>query len=197
MSTFIDLDSIWRDRLTYPNPAFYEVTPDQVNTWFASARSIRATPQNNNTRPLEFATDVSLQVLTLPYNSTLVTYPRIYLDFHSKLYNDRFLISTINGVNPEARFICVLDKIQYDSNNNPIWMHYRSTMKQTLRFKRDDSVVFAITTRDGSILPFFIDNNTDLPIDPTQQTLATFELIPYIRDAKYVNNMIEPVNSTK
>ena len=62
-------------------------------------------------------------------------------------------------------------------------------MEQTMRFKRDDPVSIKFTTRSGDTLP-----NTDTlvpnPPDPNQQTLITFEVIPYIRDNDYNNPMV-------
>lgn len=67
MSTFIDLDSVWRDRQAYPNPCDYQLTPGQVDTWVRSAREVRALPQNANERPLDFATSINIISVTLPF----------------------------------------------------------------------------------------------------------------------------------
>jgi hypothetical protein len=191
MTSFIDLDSLWRDRDNYPNPCDYEVTPSQIETWFRNAREVRAFPQKVIQRPLEFVSALTIQLLTLPYHTDLASLPRIYIDFHCRKYNDKYLINSIDARQSDARFICVQDRIQYDNNNNPIWIHYRSSMEQTMRFKRDEPVVLRITTRDGTILPYFIDLDLTQPMDPTRQTLVTFSIIPYIRDNDYANHMSE------
>lgn len=194
MATFIDLDSIWRDRDTYPNACDYEVLPEQIKTWFRQAREVRAYPQNTNTRPQEFVTTVNIALLTLPFNEQLSILPRIYVDFHCRRYDDRYLISTIGGRQPEARFICILDRIQFDIDNiTPLWIHYKSPMEQTLRFLRDDPVVFRITDRNGTVLPFFIDDDPTQPADPTQQSMVTFTITPYIRDSTYDNHAVAPI----
>src|SRR5258706_3945982 len=77
MATFIDLDSIWRDRQAYSNPCDYQLTPEQVATWTKSVREVRALPQNANERPLDFVSAINLLGTTLPY-------PRIEL-FASRL----------------------------------------------------------------------------------------------------------------
>jgi len=190
MATFIDLDSIWRDREVNPNPAEYELRPQQVETWFRGARSVRAHPQNPNLQPLEFATTVNIRYLTVPYTEFLAGIPRLYVDLHTVKYNDIHLIQTIDGRHPTARFICAFDKIQNDAGGEPLWIHYACRMEQTMRFKRDDPVVFRVMTRDGSVLP-----NTDTLVpedpDPNKQILATFEITPYIRDGDYENSLVE------
>lgn len=190
MATFVDLDSIKRDRETYPNPNDYELRPHQVKTWFRSARTVRPFPQNPNTKPLEFATTVNIRYLTLPFSERVAALPRIYINFRCRTYKDIHLIQTIDGIHSEARFICVPDRIQNDpSTDEPAWIHYKCNMEQTMRFIRDDPVILQFTTRSGDILP-----NTDTlePVDPNpnQQTLITFELTPYIRDNDYSNQML-------
>jgi hypothetical protein len=77
MSTFIDLDSVWRDRQTYPNPCDYELTPDQVDTWVRAVREVRALPQSANERPLDFVTSINVINLTLPYPRIELYAPRL------------------------------------------------------------------------------------------------------------------------
>jgi len=191
MATYVDLDSIQRDRETYPNPNNYELAPQQVKTWFREARTVRAFPQNPSTRPMEFATTVNIRYLTLPYNDEVAALPRVYINFRCRVYKDIHLIQTIDGIHSDARFICIPDRIQNDPvSGNPAWIHYKCNMEQTIRFIRDDPVILQITSRSGDVLP-----NTDtlepLPADPNQQTLITFEVTPYIRDNDYTNNMLD------
>ncbi len=191
MASFIDLDSIWRDREIYPNPSDYQLTPSQVESWFRSARTIRAFPANPSTQPLDFSMSVNIKHLTLPYDDSIVSLPRVYIDFHSRRYNDIHLIQTIDGRHPDARFICIPHRIQTDADGIPIWIHYNCNMEQVMRFKRDDMMIFQITTRDGSVLPNF---DTLVPIapDPDRQTLVVFEVTPYLRDGDYSENLIQP-----
>jgi hypothetical protein len=194
MASFINLDSIWRDREMYPNPSDYQLTPSQVESWFRSARTIRAFPTNPNTQPLDFSMSVNIKHLILPYDDRIVNLPIIFMDFHSRRYNDIHLIQTINGRHPDARFICIPHKVQNDTNGNPLWIHYNCNMEQVMRFKRDDMMTFKLTTRDGSTLPNFDDLVPDPP-DPTKQTIVTFEVTPYLRDGDYGagdNAMIQP-----
>lgn len=190
MATFVDLDSFERDRETYPNPNDYQLQVQQIKTWNRASRSVRAFPQNPNIEPKEFVTTINIRYMTLPYSDAVAALPRIYVNFVSRTYKDINLIQTINGIHSDAKFICVPDRIQEDPNTgNPIWIHYKCSMEQTMRFKRDDPILVQFTTRSGDVLP-----NTDTlvpnPPDPNQQTLITFELTPYIRDGDYDNQML-------
>ena len=190
MSTFVDLDSQYRDFEIYPNPHSYELVPRQIETWFRKSRKVRAVQQGPHANPLEFATTVNMRYLTIPYTTELSAEPRVYVDFHSHKYNDIHLIQTIDGRHQTMRFICEQSRVQSDEGGTPIWIHYKCEMEQTLRFDRDNMITFQITTRDGEILP---SNDNVLPAspDPTKQTLATFEISPYIRDNDYSNHMTE------
>lgn len=188
MSTFIDLDSIHRDRSNYPNPSEYMVTPDQLNGFFRTARTTRSTAVNPNHSIQEFSTSLRLVALTVPYSVALAAIPRLYVDLHSQSYNDRYLISSINGNNSDARFIAVFNRVQNDDGGNPVWIHFQPIVEQVTRFKRDDTIFFRVFTRDGNTLP-----NTDTLLpnapDPNQQIIATFEITPYSRDGSYDNQL--------
>lgn len=193
MSTFIDLDSFWRNRENYPNENAYELTEQQTETWFRQSRSVRAFPQNPSTQPLLFVTTINIKYLTLPYTDELSRMPRIYVNFRSKRYADVHLIQAIDGKQSQAKFICVPDRIQTDNNDVPLWIHYRCTMEQTMRFENKDTIIFEITTRSGDILPQQ-DTSIPEPPDPLKQSLCTFELTPYIRDSDYDNHLTEPMS---
>lgn len=66
MSNFVDLDSIYRDRLEYPNPCDYKVTATQVKEW------------SRNTRSKDYSVDNSL-LHTCRIDSLLMPYPRVEL----------------------------------------------------------------------------------------------------------------------
>jgi hypothetical protein len=65
-----------------------------------------------------------------------------------------------------------------------------------MRFIRNDPVVFRLTTRDGSTIPFFIDSDINKLANPDKQCLATFTVTPYIRDGDYMNHVTEPIPAT-
>jgi hypothetical protein len=304
MSTYIDLDSVWRDRSAYPNPCDYSLTADQVATWSKSVREVRALPQIASERPLDFVAALNLLGATLPYprvelfattfidvdsitggntfntltpdnlavgdvvitsspgfaisngvgreveyhvvnilsptsfqvsllpgglvqsftNGTglemmlavlgdpadpasdyasvtaqtaaakqLITFPRIYLDVHTHRYNDPRCIRTIGGVLADAKFILVMDKVQYTDDLQPIWLHYRSHGEQVVRFKRDDPVTLRFMTRDGTTIPFFVETDLAIPTNPYKQTMISINNTPYLRDAIYSNHQVDPI----
>lgn len=191
MATFIDLDSLWRDRDAYPNENSYQLGPKKIETWFQSARTVQSTAKNPNLRPLEFATTINVKSLTIPYTEDLSEFPRVYINFRSNNYKDIHLINAIEGRQSESKFVCVYDKIQNDRNGNPLWIHYKCDMEQTMRFSRGEPVLFEITTRSGAVLPQQ-DTPADQDADPTKQTLVTFEVTPYLIDNDYANHMSQP-----
>ena len=299
MSTYLELDSIWRDRQIYPNPCDYQLTPEQVSTWTKSAREVRALPQSPGERPLDFVSSISAWNVALPYprvelfanrfievstitggntftttvdhglsindivmtsspgystsngvqrnveyhviatpttttfqvsltaggaaaaftNGTglalifavltaadyddvitatdnallLLTFPRIYLDVHSHRYNDLRMIKSPGAVLAEAKFVLVLDKIIFDDNLMPIWIHYRSHGEQVMRFKRDDPVHIKFITRDGSTIDFFTESDLAIATNPLKQTIITIMDTPYIRDAVYTHHSTDPI----
>lgn len=190
MATYIDLDSFFRDRDEFPNENNFQLTPSQTNGWFAHGRSIRATASNPNLQPLEFVTTVNISNFITPYTPALIALPRIYVNFRSLKFDDQFLINTAGNIHPEAKFVCVTDKIQYSDDKIPLWIHWKSTMEQTLRFARNYPVELQIRSRNGSILPQ-LDTNNDTEPNPFSQITCTFEITPYIRDGDYDNQMID------
>lgn len=299
MATYIDLDSIWRDRAAYPNPCNYELTPNQIETWSRSTRETRPLPANPNERPLDFVNSISLITLTLPYprieifanqailvnsvntntlttldphnlvvgdivmtsspgyaNTTgilrnveyhvistatpttfqislvpagpavsltngtgldmtlavisaadyatvignlddainIVTFPRLYVDFHSRKYPDTRMINTNGGRLSDAKFVIGIDRVQLDDKLTPTWIHYKSHGEQTFRFKRDDPVVFNIVTRDGTTINFFNEGDLGIPTNPMKQSLVTFMIIPFVKDARFINGQMDPIS---
>lgn len=196
MANLIFLDSYWRDFITYPNPAQYDIPPEQLlGGWFAQSREVRGNPQDPVTRPHEFATDIKLHHLIVPYSVDVVSLPLLILDMHTQPYNDINLIATIDGTLPSARFICPFDKVQNDSTGAPMWIHYKGGIQQTLRFKRNGTVTFKVMGRNGETIPIVDIVPPNTTPDPNKQILVTFEVIPYIRDADFDHHMIEPVKS--
>lgn len=295
MSSYVDLDSFWRDRAAYTNPCSYQLTPKQVDVWTASAREVRPLPQNPNGRPLDFVNALHIIALTLPYPRVelfaselitllsvtsntftadfpavlndvimtsspgfaasiglqrnveyhvinvagntfqlsltaggapvtfkdatginllvadittgdyatviaatdaaqqLVTFPRIYLDFHCLSYPDVRLLNTAGGILADAKFVLGIDKVQFDDNATPIWIHYKSHGEQVFRYRRNDPVVIRIMTRDGTTIPFFDESDDTLVTDPNKQSMVTLSVTPYVRDANFTNHAVDPI----
>lgn len=193
MGSIIEIDSIRRDREAYPSPADFTVPTDQINGWFRSARSVRSFPQNPALRPHEFVTAIELKALTIPWEAAFTTLQRVYVNFESQRHSDVHLVSSIQGILRDAKFVLVLDRIQTDSVGNPVWIHFRSLHPQVMRFKRDDPIRFRVFDRNGTTLPITDNPLPDDP-DPTKQVIASFDAVPYIRDDDFSNHNTDPVS---
>ena len=178
MASYIDLDSYYRDRDSYPNENDYYVQPEQVKNWVKQPRTTSSTSRGPQMRPLEFAVTIKIISIAVPYSVDIASFPRIYVDFRSQTYDDTRLIDCIDGRLPDSKFICNFDKIQYNSANVPTWIHYKCRMEQTMRFERGQPVFLRITGRSGIVLPQQDNPPEDNP-DPTKQTLVTFRITPY------------------
>lgn len=192
MSNFIDLDSFYRDRETYPNENEYQISNQGVASWFRKSRSVTNLPQDPNTQPVDYVTSIRVKYLTLPYSDDLSEVPRVYIDFRSRDYKDINLISTIGGEHSQDKFICEFHKIQNDRNGDPLWIIYKCKMTQVMRFNRKDNVLLRISSRNGNTLPQQ-DDNIPSPPSSTKQSLVTFEIIPYTRDGRFDDHVTEPV----
>ena len=109
---------------------------------------------------------------------------RVYLDVHSIRFPDMRLISTIGSVITNARFVLTRDKIQYDSNNTPVWVLFETKMDQVIRFSRNEPLQVDIMQEEGYtiVIP---DQN---PIVKANQTYISLEITPYMIDGNYTNN---------
>jgi len=185
MATFIDLDSIWRDIVANPNPCNYELSVKQVETWVKSPKIVKPYEQNANTRPLSFVYTCNLINLTLPYSETLAAIPRVYLSLNSSNLDNVYTLNTIDNRYSDVTFVCVPRSVQNDSTGTPMWIHYSANMEQTIRFNLSFPLKFKITLRNGDTLDEFIQIDTTEPADPNLQSLATFNITPFDRDADY------------
>lgn len=184
MATYVDLDSIWRERESYPNENDYQLLPAQVKTWFKQNRTVTATSRSPALRPLEFSVTIQILFLTLPYSATLASYPRVYINFRSRRYDSIHLIDTIDGTLPDSKFVCSFNFIQNDALGVPMWIHYKCGMKQTMRFERSDPIIFQVCGRNGIPLPAQ-DTPPSQDPDPNKQSLCTFQITPYEIDGDF------------
>lgn len=199
MSSYIEIDSFYRNKSRYDNPADFEVTSDQVQTWFVHSRTTRSSPLHPNSSPTDFTNDVRLTTLILPYvvdpGTTppidLSVIPRVYVDFHSKKYNDIRLINGIGGSVSEARFVCDFERYQLDDSSNRVFIHYKCEMNQVMRFRKGDPVVFKVIDRFGAPIPLDLIDTGAEP-DPALQVRATFKITPYVNSSEYDNHFMTP-----
>jgi hypothetical protein len=180
MSTFLHIDTTWRNRERDPNPAQFSLDPKELGGWFRAARTVRAVP-SAGPKMLEFATTLRMIDFTLPYQDEFAALGRVYMDIHTQGYDDGQLISTIDSRNADARFVLAVDRIQYDNLGNPVWIHCHSHMDQV--------VIVRIFGRDGNTLPI-VDNEPPLPPNPFSQVIFTIDVRPYIHDNEFSNHML-------
>lgn len=210
MSSFILLDSTHRDRETYPNPNVFTVPPEKLVGWFQFARTVQPQARHALDRPYDFTIDVGLLNLTTPAtvstsiddpnnpgNPLSASYvPCIMVDIHTHDFNDNYLISQINGNNPDARFTAFFDKFQYDANGDPLFIHWKCKMRQVMRISRNKELSirvydqFGITLGSGST---GIQDNAipGLPNTFAQNTML-FEFRPYTSSAHYLASFANP-----
>jgi hypothetical protein len=113
MSNFIHLDSSYRDREDYPNPADFTVNVANMQTgWYREARRVRAVA-STQPRVLEAVTSLNIVDLMIPYYDSFTSEPVLYMDIHSENENDTPLIATMNASVNTARFVLNFQYIQY------------------------------------------------------------------------------------
>jgi hypothetical protein len=202
MATYIDLDSYYRDSVTYPNPANYVVESDQVRDWIREARQVNAYSNKPGNKVIEFMQTVEIEGFTLPY--TAITYTdstgtvinthtadlqRIYLDVHSLRFNDLRMIQTIDDRLNKARFVLLQDKIQLNSLGQPFLIQYRThRMNQAMRFSRNEPLKFTVMQEQGFVINIPDDGEI---INPLLQTWCNLRIEPYYRDADYSNHGLQ------
>lgn len=138
--------------------------------------------------PAEYADVIGLNQAA----AMLPTLPRIYVDVHSDLYKDIRRVNGIGGTVSDAKFIMIQERIQYDVNLTPIWIHYRAHGEQVMRFKRNYPLHIRFFRRDETTISFFDEKDLSVPTNPYKQSIVTLIETPYIRDALYTNHASNP-----
>jgi hypothetical protein len=182
----------------FPNPASFEITPEQLTGWYQNARQIRAHPGQNSKKAYEFATTVKMCNLILPNldaayapGTNPINEPKLFVKFTTRKFRNVNLISTIGAKNHDVQHVAVLDKEQNSGTTK--WLHYKCNFEQTMRFSRDHPLEFEIRRQDGTTL-VIADSALPLPPITARQVHATFEITPYIRDADFDNHNLETVS---
>ncbi len=215
MSRYIDLDSSYRDRVTYQNPADYVVESSQANTWYQAPRTVNAFANPPQARALDFTQSIEVKHLLLPY--TDITYrtntgaivtthtanlQRVYLNIHSVSKDDRYLISTIENKISKAKFVCTRKEIQSDANDVESWILFECKMDQVMRFNRGEGVVFQILQEQGYVIVISdpcsvrIINSTNLgPVTDSTPGTSGFNVVK-VQDGNVVIPEITDVTPT-
>ena len=187
MSTYIHLDSLYRDKEEFPNENNFQLTGRQVQGWTKYARSVRPYPQNPSLQPLDFTSSLRIISVTTPYYPEIAEQPYLFLNFGNTSggagFSDTSLIYTIDNRFNDEKFVLRQCRIQKDSDGNKMWIHWTADMDQVTRFRRDVEMIFTLKTRTGMILP-----QKDLDGGLSNQVSCTVEIIPYIRDGSYDNH---------
>jgi|KBSMisStandDraft_5_1062788.scaffolds.fasta_scaffold329533_2 hypothetical protein len=204
MSNYIDLDSIYRDRVSFPNPFRYTLAVTQVEAWNRAPRTVSANSSRPSSRVLEFTESLKIKKIILPfavvtynvtdYNGTVSTpthtadLQRIYLDIHTTPNNDKGHISSIDNHAMNYKFVLFQKKIQYDSTGTAKWVHFESKdMNQVMRFERNSPVTITITQETFKVLNIVDASPTDPAISSVQNYILT-EVTPYFRDGNFQNH---------
>lgn len=83
MATYIDLDSVWRDRQTHSNPMNYSLLPSQVSSWSRNIKETKFADYTTSERS-ESSSTISVENVTVPY-------PRI------ELFGRNILVDSLSG----------------------------------------------------------------------------------------------------
>lgn len=218
MSTQIHVDSTFRNRVSFPNPAVFSIFPDITDSWRTIDRTIQAVRPHDKLQATNLLHTIRLLHLTLPatgYGTVLTNatlsggsimtnttvnvsdLPFIYVSFHSTRMRDDKLINTMEGgrnaINKtlkEAAFVAYLDKVHLQSNATiPMWLQYKTQMIQSYRFNPNDTLQFRVFDNTGNTLVF---TDTSPPTFPnaSSQINALFEITPYVRDEAYHSHLV-------
>lgn len=187
MSKFIDIDSILRDRENYSSPADFVVTSQQCSGWYVSDRT--TLNQGTSQKFPSMTYTVKLMDLVVPYSSTIILFPRLYVTFSCTNNDSRNLIFSISDRQADSTFVAIFDKIQNNDAGDETWIHYKCHMSQVMKFPMDSEYVFKVTTNGSTVLPVTDDPLPDPP-NPLQQVKATFSITPYIRTNEYSNHLV-------
>lgn len=211
MSTHIHVESIWRDRGIYSNPAEFTIPNEVVKKWKTTNRTVQAVRPHHKMQTTNIKHNVDLKHLTLPYDfggatssGAIEVLPYVYVQFNSVVHSDKRLLNTMEEgrvVNQtldlsgnlvvtslkDATFIAHYDKVQESSDSVKRWIHYKSHMTVTMRIDVDSEIEFRVFSPDGKTLPIY-DNDTSTNINRYRQVSALFEITPYVRDGDFDNH---------
>lgn len=203
MANYIDLDSTYRNRGSFPNPFQYVLAEAQVESWNRAPRTVSANSSRPSSRVIEFTQSLKIQKVILPYaavtynitdfngtttiNTHTADLQRIYLDIHTNPNNDKGHIASIDNHAMNYKFVLFRKKIQLDSNNVPKWVHFQSEINQVMRFERNSPVFITITQETFKVL-HITDAVPPDPVIPGVQTYILTSVTPYFRDGDYQNH---------
>lgn len=186
MATVIHLDSIMRDRYSYPNPAAYTVDDGGVASWSTRPVLVRSTPADRRVLPADMIKSVRVTNIRTPYAAALLAEPLLYLNLHTIDHRGDGIINTIDGFNSDARFILSRGEIISDAASVPRWIAWYASGERTYPFSFGKPIALRFFLRTGTDV-LFVDAPPGSEPDPLAQTYVTLEVMPISRDGDYTD----------
>lgn len=195
MATIVHLDSTRRDFNNFPNPAAYDLLPNQIADWEIDRKINFKHPRMKNPTTTVIST-LNLRSLIIPYivgqTDDLLGEPHIYVNIDFIGISQSNLINIPDGpdtglVYPSikpSKFVCSLSNVQSDAAAVPKWIHFHALYEQLVLADLKRPIRVQIYKRDGTLLTI---TDTGLPASPDLdlQTFITLAIQPYSRDADY------------
>lgn len=176
MTTFISIDSIFRNRTENPNPADFVIPIAETQGWASENRTIQSVRPHKGRIIPDLLHELTLLKLSIPYDATLLNEPYLYVEFSVTNTQATNLINTLgnttNGVKlKNAIFQVWFDKIQPTN----LYILYCCSMSQVIRFDPKASYRFRIFDRFGTTITV-VDTSPPTPIDPLKQVSASIQI---------------------
>jgi hypothetical protein len=207
MSSYLHVDSTWRDRLEFPNPAEFIIPLNVVDSWRTVDRTVYPVDKHCVSRYEGMVHTVELLNLTVPDTAVISTItnatfngnsvqtsstisitdaPFIYVALQNTSENtDKRLTNTLEGgVNSKFKNLAdAVFVVYYDKTRNG-WVHFESGMTQSYRINFKREIKFRLFDNTGQTLQITDTTPPTFPI-ASQQVSALFDITPYVRDDRY------------
>lgn len=120
--------------------------------------------------------------------------PILYLILRCEFYKDNNNVRSINNGHSEVTHILQRGGTTPDDYGSPGFLEWHCRAEQTERWGLDQAIKIGFQTRNGTDVTFFSETEESLqkPLDPYRQSILTFIVTPFIRDATYANHFLEP-----
>ena len=153
MSNFIDIDSTYRDSLTYPNPAHYSISGEQVRSWPKSARTVSAQSNRPSNKVLEFSQGLLIKHFTLPY--TQATYIDPVYTLYTLTVGPTTATTGASYTDPAGNFFFVVESVLNSTTILVKGTVPPSASPLTLQAGSGTSpIVYANAVASGNAIPF-------------------------------------------
>ena len=97
---------------------------------------------------------LTLVQFVITFTNAILSEPRLYLKVYtSSFQGDKSSIFFSNEQLTDYRFILQFDKLQADITATPLWITYKSSMEQQIRFIGNSEITVQVADSSGNILP--------------------------------------------